>query len=163
MPLPAHIGGSFGPPLSDEKLEEYHRRIDALPSSAVKDALNQLLPCCHKWWELPEPNHDVRLAHPSGRGTIVPLHAEHKEILDELIPWGHELEAIQRLFDSLPTGASHEEFVEVTTPDGKPARVRQSVIVYPEAKALRDMAFHLLWHVKELDVGREPLTTDKLL
>ncbi len=35
---------------------------------------------------------------------------------------------------------------------------------YPqrEPTPLRDMAYHLLWHVKELSLDREPLTNDQL-
>jgi hypothetical protein len=32
----------------------------------------------------------------------------------------------------------------------------------PSQKSLRDAAFHLLWHVVELDKDREPITADKL-
>jgi hypothetical protein len=39
-----------------------------------------------------------------------------------------------------------------------------SDLPYPplESTATRDMAFHLLWHVREFNLGREPITTDRL-
>lgn len=128
------IGGTFAPPLSDELLNRYADAISALPACPVKDALASLMPCCKTWWDLPEPEGTLKRAHPSGVGTIVPLTDEHAKALDPHIPWGHELDSIQALFDLIPL----------------------------TDKAVRDMAFHLLWHVRELDLGREPLTADKL-
>ena len=54
------------------------------------------------------------------------------EKLDDLIPWDHELESIKILFDGVTD------------------------------VPVRNMCFHLLWHVIELSLGREPLTKDKL-
>jgi hypothetical protein len=70
--------------------------------------------------------------HPSGRGSVVPLDYITKAALWELIPWTHEIDGIRSLLDTLPAGPT------------------------------RDMAFHLLWHVVELDLDREPITADKL-
>lgn len=130
------VGGSFAPPLSDEKLADYKARIEALEPSAVKDGLTALLTCCERWWDLPEPEGTDRSPHPvGGRATIVTLQDDHAKALDEHIPWTHELDALSQLFDTIPADTD---------------------------KPTRDMAFHLLWHVKELDLGREPLTSDKL-
>lgn len=150
-----HIGGSFAPPLSDEKLASYQAMADALPSSPVKDAMLALLPCCHKWWGLPDSSGvNGRRKHPTGRAAIVHLDDDVKSALDPHIPWGHELASIQKLFDALPTGTGAEEF----SSDG----VRRAKVTDAKAKALRDACFHLLWHVRELDLGREPLTNDML-
>lgn len=70
--------------------------------------------------------------HPSGRGYIVALDAPIATALWEAIPWTRELDMFGALFDTLPTGR------------------------------LRNAAFHLLWFAKELDLDREPLTSDKL-
>jgi hypothetical protein len=129
----SYIGGNFAPPLSDEKLAAYTALVAGLKPSPVRDAMTSLLRCCAKWWELPEPAGTAARAHPSGRGVVVPLAPGHAKDLDDLIPWGHELKAAEELLDGIdPVGD----------------------------KALRDAAFHLLWHVKELDLGREPLTND---
>jgi len=152
----SRIGGAFAPPLTDELLAKYRTTIDDMPAGPIKDALDSLLPCCEEWWDLPEPNGTKTKPHPVGVGTIVSLQDDHKHVLDEHIPWEHELKAIQDLFDALPTGVTppgQEQFVY---------GVRRAVVIDPAAKALRDMAFHLLWHVRELDFGREPLTADKL-
>src|SRR4051794_16063177 len=125
---PTHIGGSFAPPLSDDKLDEYTNRIESLPTRPVKDACATLLTCCKTWWDLPEPEGTASWAHPSGRGTIVNLQPDHAQALDEHIPWAHELQAIQQLLDGIDPVAECD---------------------------LRNMAFLLLWHVKELDRGRE--------
>lgn len=70
--------------------------------------------------------------HPSGRGTIVDLTEEVKKELWDLIPWQEELNIISGVFDTLPAGQ------------------------------IRNMAFHLLWHVNELNLDREPMTADKI-
>lgn len=128
------IGGSFAPPLTDELLASY----EALANEAtgpVKDVVLELLNCCKQWWELPESVGGGN-AHPSGRGFIVELDHAIKESLWDLIPWPHEIKAMESLLNTLdPVGQ----------------------------KDLRNAAFHLLWHVKELDLDREPITTDKLV
>lgn len=134
-PRPAHVGGSFAPPLTDAAVADYGSRIAALPAGPIKDALTICLTCCQVWWDLPEPVGTNVRVHPSGVGAVVALQDDHREALDPHIPWGHELDAIQALFDGID-----------------PERDRE----------LRNMAFHLLWHVRELDNGREPVTTDRL-
>ncbi len=135
MPAPVHQGGSFAPPLSDAKIADYKTKIAALPVSPVKDACAALLACCEKWWELPEPTMTSTKPHPSGAGTMVAMQADHQQVLFDLIPWTHELDAMAAVFD----GISNET-----------------------DKPLRDLAHHLLWHVKEMDLDREPITSDKL-
>jgi hypothetical protein len=128
------VGGSFAPPLTDAKLAGYRDLIDALPASPVKDAMNTLHACCVAWWALPESTGKGE-PHPSGTGTIVDLDRDAKTALSDLLPWAHELDAMGRLFDGIdPVGQ----------------------------KTLRDAAFHLLWHAKELEQDREPITTDRL-
>jgi hypothetical protein len=128
------IGGSFAPPVSDETLASYDRQIAALPDSPIKSALQTCLTCVKQWWELPESTGGGR-PHPVGVGYIVDLDKQHQATLWEAIPWKHEIEAIQKLFDDIPADTQRD---------------------------LRNMAFHLLWHVKELDLDREPMTADKL-
>lgn len=131
----AHVGGSFAPPLSDKLLGEYKKKIDELEASPVKDALEVVLNCCEKWWKLPEAKDTLKTPHASGRGLMVSLQDDQAKALEKHIPWSHELEGIAGVFDTID----------------------------PEKdKGLRDAAFHLLWHVKELDLGREPLTSDQL-
>jgi hypothetical protein len=128
-------GGSFAPPLSDELLNSYKTMIDALPASAVKDAMATLHNCCSKWWELPESVGAPGKPHPCGVGIIVDLDRPIAEALDEHIPWPHELEAMKGLFEQISPASQKE---------------------------LRDAAHHLLWHAIELERDREPLTNDKL-
>lgn len=129
-----HVGGSFAPPLTEEKFDAYADIINGLDPSPVKDAMNVLFKCCSEWWDLPESTGEAR-EHGSGIGSIVDLDEPVRVKLDEHIPWAHELDAMARLFDSIDP-------------------VRQ--------KELRDAAHLLLWHVRELDLGREPITADKL-
>lgn len=70
--------------------------------------------------------------HPSGRGFVVALDEPIAKQLWDAIPWTRELDMMAALFETLPVGA------------------------------LRNAAFHLLWFAKELDLDREPLTSDKL-
>lgn len=128
-------GGTFAPPLTDSKLAEYKALAAVHAGTPVGAAMQTCLACCERWWDLPEPNGTATMKHPVGVGTIVSLQADHKAALDEHIPWPHELDAIQALFDGIDNETQ---------------------------KPLRNAAFHLLWHVRELNLDREPLTADKL-
>ena len=130
------VGGSFAPPLTDDLIQVYQDLIDGLDCpSPVYDAMAKLMACVRQWWDLPESSPDGSQPHPSGSGVIVPLDSPIASALWEAIPWKHELDGMQALFDAIPAGTE---------------------------KALRDAAFHLLWHVKELDLDREPITSEKL-
>jgi hypothetical protein len=146
-PVPQHLGGSFAPPLSDELLKKYKAMIDALdPRSQIRDAMEKLLACCGAWWELPDSKGTVTREHQVGpisvKGkmipapTIVTLEDAHQKALWEHIPWPDELKAMGKLFE------------KTIDPFGE--------------KPLCDAAHHLLWHVCELNLDREPITSDKL-
>jgi len=114
------VCGSTAPPLTDELLDKYET-LAAIADTSIKHAIHKCLACVFKWWNLPESN----------KQTLDP---EIATILEEYIPWAHEIDAIQQLFNNIPSNQMD----------------------------LRDAAFHLLWYVRELDFGREPITTDKL-
>lgn len=130
----------FAPALTDENLVNYRIAVDLMELSPIKDACNECLVAVEAWHKLPESTRDdvdkFRIRHGGVDKTfsVVPLEKEHVEQLWELVPWGYELDAMQSLFDGIPV----------------------------EQKELRDMAFHLLWHARELCEDREPLTQDKL-
>lgn len=128
------FGGSFAPPLSDDLIASHKLTIEALPESPTKDALVICHNCVAKWWDLPDSSGSGK-PHISGRGLIVDLDKSIAEALWETIPWEKELEMFQQLFDEIDAGSQKE---------------------------LRNLAFHLLWHVKELNLDREPMTNDKL-
>lgn len=156
----ARIGGSFAPPLDSGKVSAY-RALAADATPEVKEIMDKLCDMVDLFHQTPQSSLSGR-PHPSGVGSIIPLeNAEIKRIWDA-VPWVHECNAIQELFDQLPTGVDGEELVAITLPDGSTAKRRQSIVTDPKAKALRDAAFHLLWYAKELSVDREPITTDKL-
>lgn len=126
------IGGSFAPPLTDETLDRYRVLIDRLDSkSAVRHAMGELLKCAEAWWEQPDST-GKGTPHGSGRGFIVNLTPEVADALWDDVPWPHECDAYQTLFDNLSLGE------------------------------VRDAAFNLLWFAKELTQDREPITADKL-
>lgn len=128
------IGGSFAPPLSEDLLSDYYQEIVKVPEeSQLGDYLRTLLKCCNAWWELPESEAIDTEPHPSGRGTVVKLAQEYQERLFDLIPWMEELNTMGNVFEQIPP-----------------------------TDRLRNIAFHLLWHVKELCLDREPITSDKL-
>lgn len=130
----------FAPALTDEKLVNYRIAADLLGLSPIKDALNECLKAIEAWWKLPDSTREdvdrFRIKHQGADKTfsVVPLEEKHIKELWELVPWDYELNAMQSLFDGIPS----------------------------EQKELRDMAFHILWHARELCLDREPLTQDKL-
>ena len=129
------IGGSFAPPLSDEKLAAYQELINLVPEKTqLREALDTCMKCVMKWWELPESSSGSK-PHGSGRGALIELDDSIKSDLWDLIPWKEEIETIKKLFDGI-----------------EPVK----------DKALRNAAYHLLWHVIELDLDREPITNDKI-
>ena len=131
----SHLCGSFAPPLSDQMLSDYRGVVEALPLSQTKDVLLALLECCETWWELPDSPTSDSEPHPSGRGKVVKLPGAIKKRLERLVPNAEQLALAAGLFDQIPADSQ---------------------------RAPRDMAHHLLWHVKELKLGREPITTDLL-
>jgi hypothetical protein len=128
------FGGSFAPPLTDEKLAAYKQFADAAADPQIRDAMLVLHNCAAQWWEQPESTGDGR-PHPSGRGVIVDLDQPIAAALFDHIPWKDELDVFAARFDGIDAVASKE---------------------------LRDAAFHLLWFARELDLDREPLTANKL-
>lgn len=150
----------FAPPLTDELLGRYRELVDGLDPSETKEALASLLACVAAWWALPESTrtdgrrlalqvpvkdaagqvvYDERGAPVREARTIVerPLEADHVQALFDVTPWMRELNTLSTpagdgLLDALPPGE------------------------------LRNAAFHLLWHVKEITLDREPLTQDCL-
>lgn len=139
-PLPV---ACFAPPLTDETLARYRELVGQYAGPVeVKDALASLLACVSAWWELPEskPGDAPKLAI-KHRGKditvpVVPLEEQHVKALDPVTPWMREL-------DTLSNREATGLFDGLTGP-------------------LRDAAFSLLWHAKELTLGREPITQDKL-
>lgn len=129
-------GGSFAPPLTDTALASYRAIVASLPDrSPVRDAMQRLLACCEAWWELPDSRGTQNWAHPSGRGTVIELQSEHQAALWDVIPWREELDHFAKLFDGIDP---------------------------VKEKPLRDAAHHLLWHARELEMDREPLTANLL-
>ena len=123
------FGGSVAPALTDEKLASYKSLVESTdPATKVGDYLRIVQRCVARWWELPESDSEERQLHRSGSGQVIPLTDPLKKELFDLIPWEEELTAIQNEFETLPNGV------------------------------LRDCAFHLLWHVRELNLDREPIT-----
>lgn len=134
----------FAPPLTDELLARYEALIADLkdPQQAeLHDAMQTCLACVKAWWELPESTKKGKKWAIKNGATgedleyrEVPLEEAHVKQLWDVTPYMRELQALEPLFDALPLSP-------------------------PE---LRNAAFHLLWHAKEITLDREPLTQDKL-
>ena len=152
MPTPELKGDQMpvacmAPPLTDAKLAAYDKLIKDCDDARVADAMAMLMKCVKAWWVLPESKRESRglvLMHRDDPAKerkpitvpVTPLEETHVASLDAVTPWMAELDHLSKgdvgLFDKLPLGE------------------------------LRNAAFHLLWHVKEITLDREPMTMDKL-
>jgi hypothetical protein len=139
-PSAPRIGGSFAPPLDAKKLERY-RELAESAEPAVKDAMLSLCGMAESFHAAKPPKAPKApsVPHPSGVGLITPLPQSEVERLWDDVPWPHECDAIQGLFDRLPVGAKGSE-----------------------ENDRRNAAFHLLWYARELTMDRTPLTSDRL-
>lgn len=154
------FGGTFAPPLTTKKLDEYDAIAKTAPAH-VSSVIKDLIKMARTFLETPTSTLPGR-PHPAGRGMIVPLETAEVQRIDSVVPWDWELDAYQKLFDSLPTGVRGTQIVEEKLPDGRVVKKEKSIVADERAKALRDACFHLLWYAKELAQDREPITTDKL-
>lgn len=148
----------FAPPLDDTKLSRYKALVDAgdVATPEQREAMHTLLRCVEAWWEAPESNRKdgrrLQIKSPvfDDNGNLelddkgapvredvivqeVPFTDDIIKSLDATTPWMRELNTLSTpaadgLLDSLPPGE------------------------------LRDAAFHLLWHAKEITLDREPTT-----
>jgi hypothetical protein len=132
--MTTRFGGSFAPPLTEQQLLDAVTTIESQADSPTKTALQLVLKCCQEWWKQPDSVGDGK-PHPSGRGIIVDLDKSIADALYDYIPWREELDMCQSLFDRIDNDTQ---------------------------KPLRDLAFHMLWHARELESRREPITSDKL-
>lgn len=144
----------FAPPLTDEQLARYEEIVQALPDSRreLRDALTICLNCVKAWDALPVSTlpAEVRmeLATIDKVCDVVPLEPAHVEALWDVTPYPRECGPLEQLFETLPTGRANA--------DGTGS------VVDELAYELRNAAFHLLWHVKEIANDIEPRTADTL-
>lgn len=138
MRLSGRIGGSFAPPLTDAKLDEYEELIATLdPKSQVRDAMETLHRCCVAWWN-EEYSTSPRAPHPVGIGHIVDL---DKEIADRLfphIPWMEELEIYGKLFDMLEVEAADRNTLKI---EKKYKQIEDDLfsVIFPHEKSPADV------------------------
>lgn len=138
------FGGSFAPPLTDKMLADYGAMIaDVDPQTEMGEALRTCMKCVKAWWDVPVSsggtfNHPGNPFMIGGQPVHVLVHEMDegtKTALWDSTPWMAELAHYGKLFDELHPGSQRD---------------------------LRNCAFHLLWHCKEICSDREPLTMDKL-
>jgi len=126
------ISNAFAPPLDADKLNFYADLISQLPGDSRLGVALTDLHACVSKWWGLPESTGSSTPHPCGRGTVVTLDSDVEATLGPLTPQKAELAEMSKLLDTIPAGA------------------------------LRNAAFHLLWHVTELSLGREPITRDKL-
>lgn len=146
---------AFAPSLSDEKLAAWRETVENLPEDLpkrdqVEDAMRRLLACVEAWWELPESTRtkDAKRwafikANSGGarqEADEIPLEDEHVDALWEVTPFMEETYYLASPEPATEKGLFHE------IPAGK----------------VKDVAFGLLWFVREIALDREPMTQDKL-
>lgn len=157
----------FAPPLTVELLTQYQAMIEDLGDEQreVREALEGCLRCVKLWWDLPESERkDGKkfLIEHRGQTTeyeAVPLEAAHVQALWNVTPWPRELEPIKQLFATIDADAARRNGDLVAAWQDAGGKGPRPPL---ESTALRDAAHHLLWHVHELALDREPLTIDKL-
>lgn len=166
--------GCFAPPLSDELIAGYETLVNALPDERgdVRDAMRECLTAVKFWWTLPEskgtPKDGKLLIVHREKEAIVRLTTLTPDLVKQLwdvVPWPYEIDAMKSLFNKLPSGT--REYTGTKPIDEKVAETGTFLdwnveIVDEAAYKLCNAAFHLLWHVNELSLDREPLTQDKL-
>lgn len=161
------IGIRSAPPLTDEVSAAYEKTIAELgPGSQIADYATRLLRCCGVWWDLPEPAGKA-VWRDQSQPIVLPLTDEHKAVLWEHIPWKSELDSIASFLASLPDDAEDLAYAERSRAWKKEiAQAHRDGKRLPEKPGLsmtpKSMLAHLLWHVCELDLDREPLTHDHL-
>lgn len=102
----------------------------------------------------------------------VPLEDPEIDRIDDVVPWDHELEQIQKVFEELdaPNCISPQpiEFERPTFDKAGNATGTETLVVHRrcrkcincEATIPRDIAFHFQWYAWELFKDREPMTAD---
>lgn len=133
----------FAPELTDDKLASYSVLVSTTdPKTELGEWLRRCLACVKEWYALPTSTRtdtDKFQTIRNGKKVefaVTPLEESHVKSLWDVTPWMSEL-------NQLSNGEGTGLFDSLTG-------------------ELRDCAFHLLWHAKEITLDREPLTQDKL-
>lgn len=129
-------GINAAPPLPKEKVPVYREMGRAL-EPRLREPFMRLCDMVELFYETPASTADG-VPHPLApdRAVIVPLTEDEKARMWDAIPWPDELDLYGQLFDAIDNASQHD---------------------------LRNAAYHLLWFARELDLDREPITTDKIL
>jgi len=133
----------FAPPMTAEKLKGYGTLVATTAAkSELGEALRRCLACVQAWYALPASTRtDTDKFAITDKGaeityTVTPLEKAHVASLWDVTPWMSEL--------NLLSNATETGLFDSLTGD------------------LRNCAFDLLWHAKEITLDREPLTQDCL-
>lgn len=97
------IGGSFAPPVDDQKLSHYEALMAAVEDRQVREYGESLLKMLRTFRASPDSKAKSK-PHPSGRGTITPLEQAEIDRIWDFVPWPEECDAIDVVFERLPSG-----------------------------------------------------------
>ncbi len=93
------IGGSFAPPLNDEKLTHYEALAGACSDEQCQDYMQQLCKMLRIFWETGESG--KRPVKTQLGVTVVPLEDAEVERIWDFVPWESECDVMGRAFDRL--------------------------------------------------------------
>ncbi len=151
-----HMGGNFAPRITDEVLVVY-RRLAATATPEIREVITNLCKMVEVFHETPESDLPGT-PHPSLVGEIVPLAPEEIQRIWDLVPWPHECEGLERLFDTLP----ETEADRANAKRNQEYKARGEIMPRIEwTPTLRNALQHLIWYAKTLSVDREPYTAEK--
>lgn len=128
------VGGSFAPPLTEDKLKEY-KLLAATADIRISEIMLKLIEMVEVFNQTPTSILKPEL-HRTGIVNQIPLEDAEITRIWNYVPWDYELEAYSKLFETIDNTNN---------------------------KPLRDACFHLLWFARELEADREPITNDKIV
>lgn len=96
----ARVGGSFAPPIDDEKLAQYEATAKACSDRKCSSYMLDLVKMLKTFRQTPASQQASR-PHPSGVGTITQLEDAEVERIWDVVPWPEECDVMGKAFDSL--------------------------------------------------------------
>lgn len=95
------VGGSFAPPLTADKLDDYAALAETA-DRRVKEYMLELVNMLRVFWQTGESTAESEttpLGHP-----ITPLEEAEIERIWDVVPWPEECDVMGQIFDALPNG-----------------------------------------------------------
>src|SRR5574338_191002 len=171
--IQVHRGGTYAPPIDEEKLSQYREFAEKFPEPQIKEMMLKNCDMVEQHLRKQASTLPGSLDH-AGRGIAVPLTDETKEALDEFVPWEQEHNMWQKLlekFCAVPANQGLkqiEEWVDAPKSEKNPNGTEKmlatkTIVIDKERLDMVTAAKHLLWYAWELCRDREPMFIDKML